>query len=165
MVVRSRPLLAGALGGALGGLAIKAVVRYCDRSAFGLSSNTDAKAARAVFGEDLRTENAEQVGAVIHYLFGIFTGAAYGLAGGRYPSLTMGRGTVFGGGLWLVGDELAVSAAGLENPRAADAGSHLSALAAHLLYGLIVDALCRSSVNRGCRSERAEGYSGRPRTR
>lgn len=140
MAARNRRVLAGALGGALGGLAMKAVVRYVDRNAFGLSSQTDAKAARAVFGQDLKTENAEQVGAVIHYLFGIFTGAGYGLASERFRFVTTGRGTAFGGGLWLVGDELTVSAAGLENPRAANAGSHLSALAAHLLYGMIVDA-------------------------
>lgn len=140
MAVRDRRLLAGVLGGALGGLAMKAVVRYCDRNAFGLSSHTDAKAARAVFGQDLGTQNAEQIGAVIHYLFGIFTGAGYALASERFRSVTAGRGTAFGGGLWLIGDELAVTAAGLENPRAADAGSHLSALAAHLLYGMIVDA-------------------------
>jgi uncharacterized membrane protein YagU involved in acid resistance len=141
MAARSRRLLAGALGGALGSIAMKAVVRYCDRNAFGLSSQTDAKAARAVFGQDLQTQNAEQVGAAIHYLFGICTGAGYALASERYPYVTTGRGTAFGGGLWLIGDELAVFAAGLENPRAAGAGSHLSALAAHLLYGMIVDGL------------------------
>lgn len=146
MGVRSGRLLAGALGGALGGLAMKAVVRYCDRNAFGLSSQTDAKAARAVFGQDLEAQNAEQLGAAIHYLFGILTGAAYAVASERYPFLRAGRGAAFGGGLWLLGDELAVSAARLENPRAANAQSHLSALAAHFVYGMVVDALVSNSA-------------------
>jgi hypothetical protein len=48
--------------------------------------------------------------------------------------------------LWLIGDELAVTASRLESPGGAGAFSHLSALAAHLLYGFIVDA-CVSRAN------------------
>jgi uncharacterized membrane protein YagU involved in acid resistance len=146
MDVRSRRLLAGALGGAVGSLAIKAVVRFCDPNAFGLSSQTDAKAARALFGQDLKGKRAEQAGAAIHYAFGILTGAAYAAAIDRYPSIGTGRGTAFGGTLWLLGDELAVSATRLENPRAANARSHLSALAAHLVYGMIVDGFVSTSA-------------------
>lgn len=146
MAVRNRRLVAGALGGALGGLAMKAVVRYFDPNAFGLSSQTDAKAARALFGQDLEPRHAEQVGAAIHYVFGILTGVGYAAASERFPSLRTGRGTAFGGGLWLLGDELTVSATRLESPRAANARCHLSALAAHVVYGMIVDGLVSTSA-------------------
>jgi uncharacterized membrane protein YagU involved in acid resistance len=146
VTVRNWRLVAGALGGAFGGLAMKAVVRFCDPNAFGLSSGTDAKAARAVFGRDLDGRRAEQVGAAIHYAFGILTGLGYAAAIERYPALATGRGTAFGAGLWLLGDELAVSAARLENVRAANAGSHLSALAAHLIYGMIVDVFVSTAA-------------------
>lgn len=146
MAANREQLLAGALGGALGGLAMKAIVRLCDRNAFGLSSQTDAKAARAVFGEGLEQGRAERIGSAIHYGFGVVTGVGYAAGSQRFPALRTGRGTAFGGGLWLIGDELAVSASRLESPVAASVRSHVSALAAHLLYGLIVDG-CVSRAN------------------
>lgn len=125
---------------------MKAVVRFCDPNSFGLSSKTDANAARRVLGEAVDQKRAEQIGATIHYAFGIAVGAGYAALSDTYPALRAGRGGAFGVGLWLIGDELAVSAARLENPSAANALSHASALAAHLLYGFIVDA-CASSAD------------------
>ncbi|MFL6414458.1 MAG: DUF6789 family protein [Bryobacteraceae bacterium] len=136
----SRKLLAGALGGALGSVAMKAVVHFWDPDAFGLSSQTDARAARALLGDDLEQKFAERLGSSLHYAFGILTGIAYAAAIGSYPALRTARGVPFGAGLWLLGDELAVSLTHLETASAAKAGSHVSALAAHLLYGAIVDA-------------------------
>lgn len=142
MAASNRQLLAGAVGGALGSVAMKAMVRVFEPDSFGLSSRTDAKAARAIFRSELQEEHAAQIGAAIHYVFGIATGAAYANVAEKYPALRAGRGAAFGAGLWLLGDELAVTVTGLENPRAANARSHGSALAAHLLYGIILDACC-----------------------
>jgi uncharacterized membrane protein YagU involved in acid resistance len=119
---------------------MKAVVHFCDPDSFGLSSRTDAKAARAISASGLEEKRAERIGAAIHYVFGIATGAAYAAVSDRYPRFRAGRGAAFGAGLWLFADELAVTVARLENPRAANARSHASALAAHVLYGFIVDA-------------------------
>ena len=139
MAVPNRRILAGALGGALGSMAMKAVVRFCDPNAFGLSSQTDAKAARVVFGEGLDQRTAEQIGSAVHYGFGIVTGIGYAIASRTYTVVRTSRGIGFGAGLWLIGDELAVSAARLESPCAASVFSHVSALAAHLIYGVIVE--------------------------
>jgi uncharacterized membrane protein YagU involved in acid resistance len=142
VAVSKRRLLVGALGGALGSIAMKAVVRFWDPNAFGLSSRTDGTAARALFGQDLDQKRAEKIGAALHYGFGIATGAGYAAAAARHPVIRAGRGTAFGGGLWLVGDELAVSLGRLENASAAKASSHGSALAAHIVYGVTVDLCC-----------------------
>ena len=142
MAASNRKMLAGALGGALGSVAMKAMVHVCDPDSFGLSSRTDGKAARAILGSGLEEKRAQRIGAAIHYVFGIATGAAYAAVTGTYPVFRAGRGAVFGAGLWLIADELAVSVTRLENPRAANARSHSSALAAHMLYGIIVDACC-----------------------
>jgi uncharacterized membrane protein YagU involved in acid resistance len=125
---------------------MKAMVRFCDPDSFGLSSQTDAKAARLVFGKGLSQKRAERIGSSIHYAFGIAVAAGYAALTEKYPAFRAGRGAAFGAGLWLVGDELAVSAARLENASAANAFSHGSALAAHLLYGVIVDT-CSSSAS------------------
>jgi uncharacterized membrane protein YagU involved in acid resistance len=121
---------------------MKAVVRFFDPDSFGLSSKTDAKAARVVFGTHLGEKRAGQIGAAMHYAFAIAAAAAYAEVRERYPGVAAGNGAVFGAGLWLVGDELAVTAARLESASAANAFSHASALAAHIVYGLIVDACC-----------------------
>jgi len=147
MVVSRKRLLGGGLCGALGSLAMKGVLGWGGPNAFGLSSQTDAKAARALFGEGLEQRRAEQIGSAMHYVFGIATGVGYALASQRLPAIRSGRGTSFGAGLWLIGDELAATASRLESPGAASGPSHLWALAAHLLYGFIVDG-CVSRADR-----------------
>lgn len=140
-----KQLLLGALAGALGGLAMKAVVRLLDPASFGLSEKTDAAAAHQVWRrlgwEPVGQCRAARLGAGMHYAFSVGAGALYAGVAGRIPLLRAGRGTAFGVGLWLIGDEIAVSAAGLEDPRNAPLASHMSALGAHLLYGLMVDAV------------------------
>jgi uncharacterized membrane protein YagU involved in acid resistance len=127
---------------------MKAFVRFVDSNAFGLSAKTDAETAHAVwlragFGP-LREAEAERIGAAMHYAFSVAAGCAYAAGARRFPSLRAGAGTLFGAVLWLVGDELAVTLAGLEDARRTPLQSHASALAAHLLYGLAVDAATRS---------------------
>ncbi len=125
---------------------MKAVVRFFDPTSFGLSSQTDAKAARRVFGTHLDQPSAERIGALMHYAFAIATAAGYAWTRERFPRIAAANGVVFGAGLWLIGDELAVSAARLESASAANAFSHGSALAAHVVYGVIVDA-CSSRAH------------------
>src|SRR5438309_1762539 len=97
-VVKGR-LAAGAVGGALGGIAIKALVHYWDPDSFGLSSRTDARAAQRLLGGNVDEKRAERVGAAIHYAFGIVTGTVYAAATRKTPGLRVGRAAVFGGAL------------------------------------------------------------------
>lgn len=74
-------------------------------------------------------------------------GAVYGGLEHSVPAIGLGRGTLFGTALWLGADEIAVPAFGLSGPPAeTPASSHLSALAAHLVYGLVADLVKRSAV-------------------
>lgn len=145
-------LILGALGGALGGLAMKAVVRFVDPASFGLSAATDAKTAHEVWHRmgwpPITDKQAEGIGAAMHYAFGVGAGAVYAASEKRFPLLAAGGGTWFGALLWLVGDEVAVSAAGLEDPRRAPMFSHASALGAHILYGLAVSLVLREPGSR-----------------
>ena len=140
----NKKLLSGMIAGLLGGIAMKVVVRLVDRKSFGLSAETDARAAnqlwRRMKRESLSRRQAEQIGAAMHYGFAAATGAAYLAGATQFPSLRAGRGAMFGAGLWLVGDELAMALAGLEDPRRTPMFSHVSALGAHVLYGVILDA-------------------------
>lgn len=71
----------GAFAGAIGGLAMKTVVRFVDPHSFGLSSGTDAKTAHELWQrmgwEPLGERHAEQIGAAMHYAFASGAGAAY----------------------------------------------------------------------------------------
>ncbi len=143
----SKKLLIGALAGLAGGLAMKAVVKFADPASFGLSTETDARSAhelwRRMGWQSTTNREAARIGAGLHYAFAVASGAGYAAAIDRFPALRSGRGAAFGISLWLLGDELAVSLAGLEDPRSAPAYSHISALAAHMLYGMIVEAAIR----------------------
>lgn len=134
----------GGLAGALGGVAMKAVVRLVDSDSFGLSARTDARTAHEIWRrmgwEALSERKAAQIGAAMHYGFAMAAGAAYAAGASRFPLLRAGRGTAFGAVLWLMGDEVAVSAAGLEDPFKTPLYSHVTALGAHVLYGMAVDA-------------------------
>jgi uncharacterized membrane protein YagU involved in acid resistance len=163
-------LVWGAIGGALGGLAMKAMVKLVDPRSFGLSSKTDAKTAHELWRRTgwraLSEEEAEYIGAAMHYGFAIGAGAAYSAAQGRFPLLRIGGGTAFGGFLWLFGDEVAVTLAGLENPRKTSLFSHVSAFGAHLVYGLVLEVLLnemgtrlKSGSNATNRSRNALRYS------
>ena len=142
-----KQLLAGALAGALGGLAMKAVVRCIDRNSFGLSRQTDARTTheicRRMKWAAVSEKRAAQIGAAMHYGFAVLAGAVYAVAARKFPRVRLGRGAAFGAALWLIGDEVAVSVAGLEDPFRTPISSHCSALGAHILYGLIVDQIQR----------------------
>lgn len=138
-----RKLLRGIIAGAIGGLAMKAIVQFVDPSAFGLSSQTDENAAQALWRSmnwpPLMPEQAKRIGAAMHYGLAVVAGALYAPSAERFPAIRTAGGAAFGAVLWAVGDELAVSMSGLENFAATPARSHLSALAAHVLYGITVD--------------------------
>ncbi len=143
-------VLLGVLAGTLGGLAMKAVVRFVDPASFGLSTETDAKTAHEIWRrmgwKPLSDRRAAQIGAAMHYGFAAGSGALYAAVGERWPALRTGGGAAFGAALWLVGDELAVSVSGLEDPRRTPLLSHVSALGAHVLYGVTVELTLRAAI-------------------
>src|SRR3954470_17480385 len=72
---------------------------------------------------------------VVHYLTGAVLGGLYGVLGGRFPILFTGRGSAFGGLVWLICDEIAVPMLGLgPRPRSKPAEEHWSALASHIVF-------------------------------
>src|SRR4051794_16543497 len=136
-------LLLGGFAGLVGGMAMKAVVCFIDRNSFGLSTATDAKTAREIARrmdcEPLSSKRAAQIGGALHYGFAAGAGSMYAAVLPKLPALRAGRGAAFGAVLWLVGDEAAVSVSGLEDPLRVPIFSHCSALAAHVLYGIVID--------------------------
>ncbi|HVP30668.1 MAG TPA: DUF1440 domain-containing protein [Myxococcota bacterium] len=81
-------------------------------------------------------------GSLVHLGFGTAMGGLYGLAAEEVPATTAGRGAAFGAALMVAADEILVPALHLApGPRRTPLRRHASALAAHLVYGLVVDAV------------------------
>lgn len=101
--------------------------------------------AEDVFQRPLAPATKPAAGAAVHYAFGTLVGGAYGLAAERLPLARRGAGSLFGSGLWLASDEIAVPAFGLAGPpQAYPFKVHASALAAHVVYGATLEVVRRA---------------------
>jgi hypothetical protein len=107
-----------------------------------------AKIASLFFGRELSREEKKKAGLVVHYAFGAFSGAMYGLVSEYLPVARLGFGTAFGTALFLIADELSVPALGLsKSPGEYPLSSHLYGLASHFVYGVSTEAM-RSGIRR-----------------
>jgi putative membrane protein len=84
-------------------------------------------------------------GAVVHYAFGITTGAWYGTTAEVFPPITWGAGLPFGAFVWVTADEGTVPALGLSKaPTEYPLSIHAYALASHFVYGLTAEMVRRA---------------------
>jgi uncharacterized membrane protein YagU involved in acid resistance len=94
-------------------------------------------AQRELSGTEPETEETKVVlSEMVHWGYGIMQGGVYGLlrAHGPFPDLKFGA--VFGTGLWLAGDEMAVPMLGLQQgPTAVSPIQHINRFGAHVVYG------------------------------
>ena len=87
-------------------------------------------------------------GAAVHYAFGAAAGGLYGLAAGLNPNAGSGLGVPYGTAVWLLADEIGVSAAGLSRPpKEYPPSTHGYAFASHLVFGVTAE-LVRRAVRR-----------------
>ena len=163
-------LVLGAVGGAVGTLAMNAFVRQSTKwtaspqeakqggstgeaAAFSVagkqfeegenSTETVGRLAyRAVTGDEPRTEETRKALAQqVHWAFGAAMGALYGLMRARGPAVDPWGGAAFGAGVWLFGSELSLPLLGLTpGPTATTPAKHAEHLAAHLVYGTVLAA-------------------------
>lgn len=93
-----------------------------------------------VRGARIPGKNRHIAGVAVHYAFGALTGAAYGFAAEKYPTITIASGLPFGAGVWLFAEEVALPAANLsDSPAKYPLRDHLNALTAHLVFGLAAE--------------------------
>ena len=120
-----------------------------DEQAGESGDDATVKAAKFIsknaFGHELTDDEKKWAGPAVHYGYGTSMGALYGALAGGSTTVSAGRGTAFATALWLGGDEIAVPALGLGgSPLESPLSSHVSALAAHLVYGVVTDLVWRS---------------------
>jgi hypothetical protein len=82
-------------------------------------------------------ERKAKLSLLVHWTYGAAQGAAYDAVTRRLPGPRWLQGLTYGGAMWLLGDELAVSALGLaDGPTHFPVRQHVHRLGAHLSYGL-----------------------------
>ncbi len=101
--------------------------------------------AEKVTGRKVPSDYKPMAGEVVHYGMGATSAAVYGMLAEVAPIVTLGDGTGFGTGLWLLADEVAVPAAGLSKlPKEIPLTTHIYALASHLVYGWVTETVRRA---------------------
>lgn len=97
-------------------------------------------ASRPLLHRELTKKEKELAGPMVDYGFGTLAGGVYGAAAELAPAVTAAGGSGYGAAVWLLGDELAIPAAGLAKwPKHYPAKTHAYALASHVVYGLAME--------------------------
>lgn len=100
--------------------------------------------SRTIFQHELSDDEKQWAGPAVHYGFGASVGALYGALAETCPIVQSGFGLTYGTAVWATADEMAVPAFGLSKPiPETEARSHASALASHLVYGVVTNAAWR----------------------
>lgn len=101
-----------------------------------------ARQVEAALDLNLPREEREDLATALHFAFGTLAGAAYGAAAEFAPALTRGAGVPYGAGVYFVVNQGVMPAAGLATPATEiPPALHLRGLAAHLVYGLVLETL------------------------
>jgi putative membrane protein len=106
---------------------------------------TAAAISEGVFRHALTKDEKKVAGPAVHYGFGAGVGGVYGALAEMAPLVTRGGGMPFGVAVWLGAHVITVPALGFskpvtESPLPVEAGE----LAAHVVYGAVVEFLRRS---------------------
>ncbi len=93
-------------------------------------------------GKPLKSRETKTVlSYLVHWAYGMFMGGVYGALYPSVKGMGLQSGILFAGGLWLLGDELAVPMLGLQSgPTAVSFADHFNRLGAHLSYGVTTAA-------------------------
>jgi hypothetical protein len=98
-----------------------------------------AKAAAAA-GVQVGSPRDNAAGHTVRYGIGIGAGALYGLLRGMAPSVTTGRGSLYGVANFILGDEIGAPAMGLaKGPMDYAARDHAKSALAHIVFGVFTD--------------------------
>jgi uncharacterized membrane protein YagU involved in acid resistance len=108
------------------------------------TTKTAAAVVERVAAKRLSVRDAERWEPVVHYAFGGFLGALYGVLSKRLPAVDSGRGLGYGTAVWIGADVAALPALELSRaPNEYPASTHAFGLLAHLVYGATLDAFTR----------------------
>jgi putative membrane protein len=145
-----RGLVAGAIGGILGAVAMSGFFSVCEKLGRVEQNGDDStlKTASLVSERVLHRPLTERekgwAGSAVHYSFGAVVGGLYGALSELICVVSIGWGLPFGAAVWLGAHVIAVPAAGLGQPITRSRASYeIVEFIAHLFYGAVVEATRR----------------------
>ena len=101
--------------------------------------------SKRVLGHKVPKNKQKLAGEAVHYAMGATSAAIYGSLAEFAPVVTAGEGLAFGATVWLVADEASLPALGLsKSPMKVPLSTHVYALASHLVYGAVAEAVRRA---------------------
>ena len=104
--------------------------------------------SKRVLGYKVPKNKQKLAGEAVHYAMGTTSAAIYGTLAEFAPVVTAGEGLAFGATVWLVADEASLPALGLsKSPMKVPLSTHVYALASHLVYGAVAEAVRRAARN------------------
>ena len=122
-------------------------------------AHVTAKMSADAIGVTLSSPKENPAGLVVHYSLGIMPGMLYGATRDRVDYVGAGRGLGFGLALFVVEDEIANPLLGTAAPPGRYPWTaHARGLVAHLVYGVVTDAVL-SLLNGSRRSRPSRGRS------
>jgi len=102
------------------------------------------KIGEGVLDRKLTTDEKSDWGQAIHWTYGTFWGAVYGVLRHRSPAAGRASGLPFGISLAVFGNMLLLPAAGLTPPAYEfPLSSHIRGMVSHCAYGATVEGTCR----------------------
>jgi len=105
-------------------------------------------------GARLHPREENPAGKAVHYGIGILPAALYAVARERLPYVDAGRGSLYGLAMFLFEDELANPVFGFSAPPGRYPWqAHARGLVAHLVYGVVTDAVLRALDGRSARRD------------
>ena len=98
--------------------------------------------SRTFFHHHLSEREKKIAGPAAHLMFGVATGAAYGMLAETSPALRAGFGMAYGSAVWLAADEVGLPMLGLvDPPNVQPARVQAQAFGMHLLFGATLEAV------------------------
>lgn len=95
-------------------------------------------------GRSLNQEQKKKAGPVVHYVFGTLMGGLYGAAAEVTHRSGATTAALYGSGLFVAADEIAVPALGLsKSPRQYPLSTHAYGWASHVVYGVTAEYVRR----------------------
>ena len=103
-----------------------------------------AKRAADAVGADIGNPKDNPAGHTVHYGIAASMGALYGLLRGMSPSVSTGRGALFGVAMFVLQDEIGNTMMGTAgNPLNYPVRDHARGAATHTLFGVVTDLVTR----------------------
>lgn len=101
--------------------------------------------SKRVLGHKVPKNQQKLAGEVVHYAMGATSAAIYGTLAEFAPVVTAGEGLAFGTAVWVIADEASLPVLGLgKPPTKVPLSTHVYALASHLVYGAVAEAVRRA---------------------